>query len=424
METRDGISYNPRSTRFSSVFADFGSYREGPRAEFGSGKRQGAGDKEVERRLVVSVLTFFFWSGCRHEELISIPLAQVRLRPGTVLSTSDPSMKNEALRHKGTVYLGAIPGPEVPLDRIAGLKRSSWGEFRFLSRDEGIVIHRPGVPDTAPCVITPPGGYRMFWASGRGGERAIYTAVSADGYKWTGIEKASVPASPEDSEAPGGLVVGDPAVLVVNGTWFLYYTVSGENGRGGRIFCVCSQDGASWVPALEEKSGRPIPVISPRGTPKSRGVGNPSACYRNEVFLLWYTDTEPGREGLWLAVSTDGVHFRNHRKVAGTASNPDVKFCPELDCFVMAEGRENDDRITIRISPDGLSWPSSQEAVPLAVGPPETVHHTPGIAADELGKIKAATHVFYAGGIATPDSLGRSTWEIESSWVEISKRKE
>ena len=378
----------------------------------------------MKRRFLLSVLTiswWIWWPGCSHEELVSIPLAQVRLKPGTVLSTSDPSMKNEALRQKGTVYLGALPGPRVPLDRIAGLKRSEWGEFRFLSRDEGIVIHRPGVPDTAPCVVRVLGGYRLFWVSGRGEEQAIYTAVSADGAKWTGIEKASVPPAGDGAE----LGVGDPSVLVVNGTWFLYYTLSPENGDDGQIFCACSQDGASWVPALEDKkSGRAIPVVAPQGSSEGRGVANPSACYRNEVFLLWYTDTEPGRKGLYLAVSTDGVHFRNHRRVAPEAYNPDIKFCPPLDCFVMAEGKKNDDRITLRLSPDGLSWPPLDQAVSVAVGPPENVHHTPGIAADERGRMEPSTHVFYAGGIATPESLGRSTWEIESSWLEISKRKD
>jgi hypothetical protein len=359
-------------------------------------------------------------AGCADGELIPLRVAQVELAPDTTLSTSDPAAKNRALRRKGTVYQGMGPGLQVPPARLARALITPAGALEVLSLDEGIALHRPDVADDSPSALRCADRVELFFSSGLEGESAIFRASSEDGYAWTEPAAVLSPTRAGSGAAGDAYSVEHPAVLVVKGTWYLYYTGRAAPDAPRQIFCARSRNGTNWIKYSEDGDpNRPTPVLAAGGTDARPGLFHPSACYHAGLFHLWYGDRRPGRGGLWFAESEDGIHFRGHRPVVPAVTNADVKYCPELDHFLMVYGDVSDPHISVTASPDGLTWDALQPPGRIATGPPETIHHSPSILADESGLLLPRTRVFYVGGISGPASLETPSWEIESSWIRL-----
>jgi len=147
----------------------------------------------------------------------------------------------------------------------------------------------------APTIMVAGGQYRMWWCSQlpgvpRAGDQILYaTATSPDG-----------PFAAPDG-APGDLVFGnsptgfdslhtcDPSVLAVNGTYYLYYTGTGDpGGNDNAIGLAVSSDGVHWTRA---DNGVPIINAANDQTGHPYGAGQPSAVYLDGWFYLMFTDT-------------------------------------------------------------------------------------------------------------------------------------
>ncbi len=361
-------------------------------------------------------------AGCAEERRIPLRLTQIRIAPNNRLSTSDPVAKNRALRQKGVILEDTSVALGVPRSRVSRLVLTETGGLEISSLDQGIAIHHPDVPDDAPTVLRRWDEYQLYWWSRDSDQAGIYRARSADGYTWSKPEMILSPSTVDPEASRDAARTAEPAVLVVNGAWYLYYTGSKTPHKDNEIFCARSSDGITWLKhSTHGDPNRPTPVLPNSDRDGTYGVGHPTACYKDGVFHLWYTDRRRGKGGLWFVRSVDGLHFADPAQVAPDVENADVKYCPALKVFVMVYGEIADANLYIAVSKDGVSWEAHDGTRAIATGPPETVHFSPGLLSHGRGHMEPRTRVFYTGGISSSSSPDMSTWEIEATWVSITR---
>jgi len=360
-----------------------------------------------------------------HPAASTVPVKAHRIEraDGSVIETIDPVEKNRALREPGARYAGIASVRQAPEKDAPGLRRVSIEGFEVLSRDEGITLVRPGVYDCGAAVIQGEKTFAMCWCGGGKLGDHIFHAVSHDGYVWVDVRDVLGPygGEPRPRDAVHDC---DPAMIRVDGVYYLYFTGTDTGDHDNEIFLATSSDGVTWTKHGDTGDPRyPTPVIPNTEPDGGYGIGQSSVIFKDKLFIHYYSNRLRKAGGLWRATSEDGIRFHDHQCVARDIDNADVKYCPELDVFVMAYGEVNDDRIYVNLSRDGIRWPAHDRERTIATSGPENIHHNAAILADEHGHTRSETRVFYGGGISEPGNWRADTWELETTWVRIERAR-
>lgn len=156
----------------------------------------------------------------------------------------------------------------------------------------------------APSVLEVGGQYRMWWCSQlpgapRPGDQILYAVSASPNGPFAGPDGA--PADAVFGNGPTGfdsLHTCDPSVIVVGGTYYLYYTGTGNpDGNSNAIGLATSTDGLHWT-----RANGGTPIVSEAGDvhgTNAYGAGQPAALYLDGWFYLLFTDTTG-------TMSTDG----------------------------------------------------------------------------------------------------------------------
>ncbi len=155
------------------------------------------------------------------------------------------------------------------------------------------VINQVGY-DYAPTVLFENGKYRMWWchdADERPGSRQrdaiFYSEATSPNGPWS--KPVSVFAPRGNSRYFDGGHICDPSIVVVNGTYYMYYSGNARSDARAatKIGVATSSDGIHWTRA---NNGQPI--ISPRRSSSGQyGAGQPSATVVDGKVYLVFTDT-------------------------------------------------------------------------------------------------------------------------------------
>jgi hypothetical protein len=145
--------------------------------------------------------------------------------------------------------------------------------------------------------------FLYYGAQSLEGHDSIYLATSNDCIHWQNWPRHTSPIPVVDHGDANH--VNDPSVVIVNGIWYMYYTVAQE-AEDDRIHLSTSNDGITW-----QKIGLVLD-IGPNGTWDSFKVGRPSVIYENGVFWLYYDGNNQLNRHIGLATSMDGIHFQKH----------------------------------------------------------------------------------------------------------------
>jgi predicted GH43/DUF377 family glycosyl hydrolase len=184
-----------------------------------------------------------------------------------------------------------------------------------------------------------------YGAQGGDGHDRIYLATSTDCHHWVHWPDRDAPAPIlEDSSANH---VNDPSVVVVEGEWWMYYTVA-ATGEDDRVHLATSSDGFSWT-----ARGMVIDVGAD-GEWDDFKVGRPAVVHRDGQFWVYYDGNDGSARHVGLATSKDGVSFTRH------ASNPLVLNSGAVDVERIADTwvllEEGGDGTYAHTSADGLAW--------------------------------------------------------------------
>ena len=226
----------------------------------------------------------------------------------------------------------------------------------------------------APAVRHAAGQWWM-WYGGQGddGHDRIHLARSADGTAW---ERQGVVL-----DCGSANHVNDPTVVLVDGRWWMFYTVA-ESAEDDEIAAAWSDDGVAW---------QPQGVVLGRGAgPRwdSAKVGRPAVLHEGGVFRMWYdgqpTPQAAGSDAVAAGVaqehravgyaeSRDGLHWERraepvHREGAGAV---DVARCG--DRLVMVS--ESHRGVRWAESDDGTTWRSRGLLVPVSGGEVDRFGH-------------------------------------------------
>ncbi len=166
----------------------------------------------------------------------------------------------------------------------------------------------PSLPEEAgniiayPAVLKIGNDFRMWYSGWDGAHFRILAANSSDGVSW--LKQGLVldiggPGSPDDS------TVVDASVLLVNGTYLMWYTGRSDADYRGEIMLATSLDGTSW-----SRQG----IVMTRGPPDSIDgyyAAFPGVRFDGSNFQALYTATDnAGTARLALAESADGVSWQ------------------------------------------------------------------------------------------------------------------
>ena len=177
-----------------------------------------------------------------------------------------------------------------------------------------IVINSPGY-DYAPTVLFENGKYRMWWchdADERPGrfqrDEIFYSEATSPNGPWS--TPVSVFAPRGSTRYFDGGHVCDPSVVVVNGTYYMYYSGNARSDAKAatKIGVATSSDGIHWT-----RANNGDPILTPRNsqTRNKYGAGQPSATVVDGKVHLIFTDTTaPGSNrvnggGVYVIRSTD-----------------------------------------------------------------------------------------------------------------------
>lgn len=290
--------------------------------------------------------------------------------------------------------------------------------YVIVSRYSGKVMERPGYDYGVTACQEATGRYRMWWT---GGNLAmlypdhIEYAESADGISWSTPRFVLLPA-------PLALIA-DPSVVLVKGTYYMYFTGLADLDGLNDIYLATSSDGIHWTKYPDDQ--HPHPVISRQNpTMGDYGAGQPSVLYLNDRFVMYYLDqTDP--DGLYRAESADGIHFGPPTYVMAV-NDVDIKYSPTLDLFLMIRhgqfGNEFS-RACLHISYDGLNF-TPVDNDKYIIGPPDVgdgFQLAAGIVGDPHGRIGEQPRVIYAAG--EWGNANADTWDLYQSEISIARER-
>lgn len=144
---------------------------------------------------------------------------------------------------------------------------------------------------------------------------------------------------------------GDPTVIKVDGTYYMYFTAlpaGAVDGTWNKVYLATSTDGYNFD--LYEE-----PIIDCPVSDTLYGAGAPCVVYKDDMFYLYYFNTQT--HGACRATSTDGYVFESESKVnKGHAGMPAaVTYIKSIEKWVFFDGMLgfSDDGINFTYPSDG-----------------------------------------------------------------------
>lgn len=201
---------------------------------------------------------------------------------------------------------------------------------------------------------------------------------------------------------------GDPSVIKVNGTYYMYFSGlewnlnDGKYTHWNKIWLATSTDGKTWY-------AKGAVADSADGGTLGYGAGGPCAVYKDGTFYLYYYSQsydprypgEPG--GLVLKRSKDGINFDRAISIDRSMSTLDVRYVPELMKWIGTYYSEEnqfapDTRAGVRIavSEDGIVWEfdhSDNSLIAQDLNIP--LNHNPGFIGTEEGWAGTTLYCMY-----------------------------
>ncbi len=191
--------------------------------------------------------------------------------------------------------------------------------------------------------------YKMWWCR-HSGYDSIWYAESQDLKHWTNAQKIM---TVEEDTTWIKMHVGKPSVIKVDGTYVMYLEAPATLMNGGKefnnnVFRATSSDGINWQ-FYTGTTDEPYPVIrmsdaqiaasnavaEESGGYGWYGFGQPSACYVDGTYYVYYTHTLIEGDRFYVTKSTDGVHFDEGEQVFVRAGSG-VKYNALTEKFMMA----------------------------------------------------------------------------------------
>ena len=143
--------------------------------------------------------------------------------------------------------------------------------------------------------------YWHWYQAGPEGRTRIGLARSADGRKWA-REKAPV-LEPGPRGAWDEVSLGDPDVVVIDGTFYMYY-LGQDRARRQRLGVARSRDGVRWEKLLKN----PVLAVGAPHAFDENGLGEPAVwAMRGEYWMLYTGRDRQELRRMGLARSRDGV---------------------------------------------------------------------------------------------------------------------
>lgn len=176
------------------------------------------------------------------------------------------------------------------------------------------------------------GVYHYWYQAGAMGETRIGLARSTDGRAWRKEPTPVLELGPMG--AWDEISIGDPDVILVDGTYYLYY-LGQDRARRQRLGVARSSDGVTWT----KLRSNPVLELGDRGRFDERGLGEPAVWRQNGYWML-YTGRDQGEaRRMGLAYSRDGVAWR---KVASPVIEGDQPWNAKVVCdaSVMMNGNK------------------------------------------------------------------------------------
>lgn len=220
-----------------------------------------------------------------------------------------------------------------------------------------------------PYAAVLPDGERFEFTYPDWGDR-IYYAESRDGRSWhLAGEDYDGPVDRFGPDAPGPLMalqpaespqerhhLGDPSVIKVDGTYYLYYETCSEyvvkrDATGkiivgdeyhNQVFVATSKDGRTWKKHPDDANPQPI-VAAPASNKEGRrryGLGQPSVFFRDGKYVMHYVDSCTGPADSMVRIEADDPFFTQPR-VFGRRLQP-PKDWPALPAGAVARFAQTD----------------------------------------------------------------------------------
>ncbi len=290
------------------------------------------------------------------------------------------------------------------------------------------------------------GIYKMWWCR-QSRYDSIWYAESEDMKHWHSLEKVLVVEPGQDTEWIK-MHVGKPSVIKVEKEgggyeYRMYFEAPRTLKQGGRVeydnnvFLATSDDGKDWE-IWSNGGDEPYPVIAMTEADLAAseaqsaatgdsygfyGLGQPSVTQKDGVFYLYYTHSLQEGDRMYVAKSTDGIHFTDHTEIF-TRAGCGVKYNTLLEKFMLTytyTGNAGYSRVYYMESDDGVNFPyknlaegEKNEIISIGSG---KVRGYSDFVSDEFGQVN--THTVYAGYMEGVDPgpgldfrLRSDTWEI------------
>jgi predicted GH43/DUF377 family glycosyl hydrolase len=147
------------------------------------------------------------------------------------------------------------------------------------------------------------GEYLYWYQAGEMGHTRIGLARSRDGRTWVKEPMPVLELGPRG--AWDEVSIGDPDVILVDGTYYLYY-LGQDRARQQRLGVARSTDGVVWT----KLRANPVLELGEMSHFDERGLGEP-AVWRHNGYWMLYTGRDAKEERrMGLAFSRDGVTWR------------------------------------------------------------------------------------------------------------------
>jgi predicted GH43/DUF377 family glycosyl hydrolase len=220
--------------------------------------------------------------------------------------TSNPTIIFNGTEYQ--LYYGGYYNPLYPTGRA-----TSNDGIGFIKDASNPVLPTSGGIDSAGAVINAllfnddyTSEYKAWYTEWDGSQNRIGYAVSGDGRAWT-----KYPGTPvldgtgggnwDDYVSSGNGVMG-PAILKINGTYYLWYAARSGASRFS-IGLATSKDGVSFTKAANSQV-----MTASVGKFDSGNVFQPSVIYRRDKYIMFYEgDTGAWPSEVGLATSPDGT---------------------------------------------------------------------------------------------------------------------
>ncbi len=290
--------------------------------------------------------------------------------------------------------------------------------------------------------------YKMWWCR-HSRYDSIWYAESDDMKNWHSLQKVLV-VEPGQDTTWLKMHVGKPAVIKVqNGGEYeyrMYFEAPATLKQGGSIeynnnvFYATSADGKSWN-IWDNGTGEPYPIIrmsdeqiensnqqsADRGDSYGYyGFGQPSITEKDGVYYIYYTHSLIN-DFMYVATSTDGIHFSNHKQVFNRAACG-VKYNTLLDKFMFTWTYDN--KVYYMESDDGLTFEYANmteamehDADTISIGRSKVRGYSDFVS-DEAGHV--TTHTAYCAYMEGVDPgngqdfrLHADTWDIHLQAVNV-----